>query len=70
MDDPYLAGCGKIQCERSGLWGPKTVLSLKLPKIARQAGFCVDFTGFCRVRADSGHGYATTPTSFGSRTRL
>ncbi len=30
----------------------------------------MDFAGFCDVWADSGHGYATTLTSLGSRTRL
>jgi hypothetical protein len=35
-----------------------------------QRGFCVDFADFNSVRAESGHGYATVPTSLGSRTRL
>jgi hypothetical protein len=46
------------------------LLSLELPKIAREAGLCVDFAGFCRVWVDFRHGYAAAPTSLGRRTRL
>src|SRR6266849_9326340 len=65
-----LAGCGKMQCLRSTCRVLTMKLSSWLPEIALQAGFCIDFVGFCQARADSGHGYATAPTSLGSRTRL
>jgi len=42
--------------------GRQKLLSLELPKVARQANLCVDFAGFCGVWADSGHGYAAAPT--------
>jgi hypothetical protein len=46
------------------------LFSFGLPKIAHHSGFYRGFAGFCRVWADSGHGYAAAPTSLGSRTRL
>src|SRR5215813_6737920 len=46
----------------SRMSGRQKLLSLELPKVARQANLCVDFAGFCGVWADSGHGYAAAPT--------
>jgi len=65
-----LAGCGKMHCLKSGLLSFCRLHSVKLLKIALATGLCIDFVDFSDVRADSGHSYATAPTSLGSRTRL
>ena len=69
-DRPILAGCGKNQS-----WGTicrimkrNSLYSCRDP-IPGQIYF-VDFAGFSRLWADSGHGYASACTSFVSRTRL
>src|SRR5712671_6283553 len=65
-----LAGCERMHCLKSGLLSFRRLHSVKLLKIALATGLCIDFVDFSDVRADSGHSYATAPTSLGSRTRL
>jgi hypothetical protein len=69
-DSVRLTGCGKMGCLQRFLGNYHIRLTRWLLVTALQAGFCSDFAGFCPGWADSGHGYARTPTSLGSRTRL